>query len=79
MGKRKVVFNAETQHLTQIQALVRAGRYASASEFLRDAIDEKLATLGRAQLAEQVARYCTTGHADEDEGLIAAQAIDEDP
>lgn len=79
MGKRKIVFNAETHHLEQIQALVRTGAFASASEFLRAAIDDKLAALGRTRLCDQVARYCTGGHAEEDDDLIEAQAIDREP
>jgi Arc/MetJ-type ribon-helix-helix transcriptional regulator len=74
--KRKAVFTAEPEQLDQIQEMVRKGRYRTSSQFLREAIDEKLDRLRRDLLAEEVARYCAEGHAGEDEGLIAAQAFD---
>lgn len=74
--KRKAVFTAEPAQLEQIQETVRQGRYRTSSEFLREAIDEKLARLRRERLAQQVARYCDHGFAGEDEGVIAAQAFD---
>lgn len=70
------MFTAEPDQLDQIQEMVRRGRYRSSSEFLREAIDEKLDRLRGDLLAEQVARYCEKSHADEDEGLIARQAFD---
>ena len=72
--KRKTVFTAEPMQIERIQELVRRGSYRTASEFLRQAIDEKLARLRRDRLAEQVARYCQDGHAVEDDGFIAEQA-----
>jgi Arc/MetJ-type ribon-helix-helix transcriptional regulator len=54
--------------------MVRRGRYRTSSEFLREAIDDKLERLRRDLLAEQVARYCVRRAADE--GLIAWQAFD---
>ena len=75
--KRKTVFTAEPSQLAHIQAVVRSGRYRSASEFLRKAIDEKLDRLRREQLAEQVARYCAEGHGDEDRALADIQAFEE--
>jgi len=77
-AKEKAVFNAEPAQLEEIQRIVRSGRYRSASEFLREAIDEKLERMRRDVLAEQVARYCAKGYGDEDEDLIAAQAVDRD-
>lgn len=76
--KRKAVFTAEPDQLDRIQEVVRRGRYRTSSEFLREAIDEKLERLRRAFLAEQVARYCSEGYAGEDEGVIGAQAFDEE-
>ena len=76
--KRKAVFTAEPEQLAHIQAVVRSGRYRSASEFLRKAIDEKLDRLHREQLAEQVAQYCVEGVADEDRALAEIQAFEED-
>lgn len=77
--KQKAVFTAEAGQLHDIEALVEGGRFKSASEFLREAIDEKLKRLRRQRLDEQVSRYCTAGHAHEDLDLISAQAFDEEP
>jgi Arc/MetJ-type ribon-helix-helix transcriptional regulator len=74
--KRRAVFTAEREQLEQIQEMVRKGRYRTSSEFLREAIDEKLERLRRDLLAEQVARYCAKGFAHEDEDLITGQAFD---
>ena len=76
--KRKTVFTAEPEQLLRIQEMVRRGKYRSSSEFLREAIDEKLNRLRGDLLAEQVARYCEKRYAEEDEGLIAHQAFDEE-
>ncbi|HEY3359791.1 MAG TPA: ribbon-helix-helix protein, CopG family [Polyangia bacterium] len=78
LRKTKIVFTAESYQVEAIAELVRQGGYRSATEFLRQAIDEKLDRLRRDRLAEQVERYCAAGHADEDEGLIDAQAFGED-
>jgi Arc/MetJ-type ribon-helix-helix transcriptional regulator len=75
-AKKKVVFTASPEQLEQIQRYVRSGRYRSSSEFLREAIDEKLDRLRAELLAGQVARYCEKRYAQEDEGLIAGQAFD---
>ena len=75
--KRKTVFTAEHAQIAHIQALVRSGRYRSASEFLRKAIDEKLDRLQREQLAQRVARYCAEGYADEGRALAEIQAFEE--
>jgi Arc/MetJ-type ribon-helix-helix transcriptional regulator len=74
--KRKVVFTAEVEQVRAIEEVVRAGGARTASEFLRQAVDEKLARIRRARLAEQVARYAGAGHADGDADLIAWQADD---
>ena len=76
--KRKTVFTAEAEQFDQIQAVVRSGRYRSASEFLREAIDEKLARLRREQLADQVERYCSEGSANQDGDLVELQAFEDD-
>jgi Arc/MetJ-type ribon-helix-helix transcriptional regulator len=76
--KRKAVFTAKPDQLEKIQSHVGAGRYRSSSEFLREAIDEKLERLRRESLAEQVARFCEAVDTTEDDGLIASQAFDED-
>lgn len=77
-AKKKAVFTAEPEQIDQIQEMVRRGRYRSSSEFLREAIDEKLDRLRGDLLAEQVARYCENNYASEDEGLISRQAFDEE-
>lgn len=80
MGARKVktVFTADPAQIAAIDALVQRGRYRTASEFLREAIDEKLRRLRATRLSDQVARYVTGGHADEDLELIRAQVPIED-
>jgi Arc/MetJ-type ribon-helix-helix transcriptional regulator len=76
--RQKTVFTAEPEQMKRVEALVREGRYRSASEFLRAAIDRQLAELESAAIAEQVERYCAAGHAREDDDLLAAQAFDEE-
>jgi Arc/MetJ-type ribon-helix-helix transcriptional regulator len=70
----KTVFTADQEQVRQIRIIVQSRRYRSASELLREAIDEKLERLRRERLAAQVDRYCDEGLADEDLGLIEAQA-----
>jgi Arc/MetJ-type ribon-helix-helix transcriptional regulator len=78
-AKRKTVFSAEARQIARIRSLVRARRYRTPSEFLREAIDDKLAALDLAGLDQQVARYCAEGLADDDGELIDAQALGEEP
>ncbi len=78
MGRRKAVISADPEALAEVEALVEQGRYATVSEFVREAIAESLLRGREARLAEQVARYCAAGHADEDDELIAAQAFPRD-
>ena len=74
--KAKAVVNAERRQLIEIERLVKRGDYASVSEFMREAVDEKLERLRELRLGEQVARYSAAGHSDEDADLVAAQAFD---
>ncbi len=74
--KEKAVVNAERRQLVEIERLVSAGAYASVSEFMREAVDDKLERLREARLGEQVARYAAAGHSDEDAELLAAQAFE---
>jgi Arc/MetJ-type ribon-helix-helix transcriptional regulator len=74
--KRKAVFTAEPEQLRQIEEIVRSGEYRSASEFLREAIDEKLHRIQRKRLEAQVAAYCAEGYGDEDRDLSEFQAFD---
>lgn len=73
--KRKAVISAEAADLARVEALVRARRYETVSHFVRQAMEEKLARLAEARLAEDVARFCANGHASEDLDLVAAQAF----
>ena len=74
--KRKAVINAEASHLERVQRLVEQGRYETLSEFMREAVAEKLERIECDRVAEAVERYCAAGHAEEDGDLIAAQAIE---
>jgi Arc/MetJ-type ribon-helix-helix transcriptional regulator len=74
--KAKSVINVEKHQLLEIERLVRLGDYASAAEFVREAVDEKLARLREARLGEQVAGYAAAGHSEEEPDLVAAQAFD---
>lgn len=73
--KRKSVISADAEHLARVAELIRVGRYQTLSEFVREAMAEKLERLRRVRLAEQVARYCEQGYQDEDLDLIAVQAF----
>jgi Arc/MetJ-type ribon-helix-helix transcriptional regulator len=72
--KRKTVISAEASDLDRVEALVRARRYRTVSEFVREAIRERLDQIDRMKLAEEVERYCAAGHVDEDLDLVGAQA-----
>lgn len=69
------MINAETAQLDRVERLIGAGRYRTLSEFVREAVEEKLERLERDRVAEAVERYCAAGHADEDVDLIAVQPI----
>jgi Arc/MetJ-type ribon-helix-helix transcriptional regulator len=75
-AKRKAVINAEKSQLDRVQSLIDSGRFRTVSEFVREALDEKLERIEQERIAEAVERYVATGHADEDSDLIAAQAFD---
>jgi len=76
--KKKAVFTAEPEQLDEIEAVVRSGRYRSASAFLREAIHEKLARLRQERLEQQVAQYCAEGDSRDDAELMCLQAIEDD-
>ena len=73
--KRKTVINAEAAQIERVQPLIDAGRYRTLSEFVREAMDEKLQRIERERIAEAVERYCAAGHAVEDVELIGVQAF----
>ena len=74
--KRKTVINAEASQIERVQPLIDAGRYRTLSEFVREAMDEKLQRIERERITEAVERYCAAGHALEDVDLIDVQAFD---
>lgn len=74
--KKRAVFTAEPDQLEQIHAIVRAGEYRSASQFLREAIQEKLEKLRQERLKLQVEQYCNEGAAREDRELANIQAFE---
>lgn len=77
--KRKAVINAEASQIERVRPLIAAGRYRTLSEFVREAMDEKLQRIEQERIADAVERYCAAGHADEDIELIGAQALDAKP
>jgi Arc/MetJ-type ribon-helix-helix transcriptional regulator len=74
--KRKAVVSADVGDLTEVEELVRKGHYRTVSEFVREAMRERLRQLRRDGLARQVARYCDEVAPGEDAELIAWQAFD---
>ena len=74
--KQKAVVNAEKSQLERIQGLINRRRYRSFSEFVREAVEEKLGRIEQDRVTEAVERYCAAGHADEDTDLITAQAFE---
>jgi Arc/MetJ-type ribon-helix-helix transcriptional regulator len=76
--KQKTVFTAEPSQLEEIRKVVRSGKYRSTSEFLREAVDEKLHRMRRQRLASQLEKYCSEGFASEDSDLVEVQAFDQD-
>lgn len=77
--KKKAVINAEASQLAEVQGLIRAKRFRTLSEFVRLAIDEKLERLQTEQLAKDVERFVSAGHASGDDDLVQAQAFGKRP
>ena len=77
--KRKAVVNAYHEHLRQVEGLIQSGSYRSLSEFVRDAMGEKLERLAADRVAEQVAQYCALETHDGDDDIRAEQAFDDEP
>ena len=75
-ARQKAVINADKSQLHQVKRLIESGRYETLSEFMREAVAEKLERLEQDHVAEAVGRYCAAGHADEDVDLIGAQAFE---
>jgi Arc/MetJ-type ribon-helix-helix transcriptional regulator len=78
-AKERAVVNAYAHQLRRVEKLVASGRYRTLSDFVREALDEKLARAEEELLADEVERYCAAGYAHEDADLVAAQAIDPAP
>jgi Arc/MetJ-type ribon-helix-helix transcriptional regulator len=76
--KQKAVISAEKSQLERVRRLVDGGRYRTVSDFVREALEEKLERLDQMQVAEAVERYCAAGHAGEDLDLIPKQAMGAD-
>lgn len=75
--KQKAVINAEASQLEEVEGLVQAGLYRSVSEFMREAVADKLAALAQNRVAEQVTEYCAHDGDGEEEELVRAQAFDD--
>ena len=73
--KRRAVVNADAGDFRRVEELVASGRYRTVSDFVREAVHEKLVRAEAEVLKDEVARYCAAGHADEDQDLIRAQAF----
>ena len=73
--KQKAVINAERSQLERVQRLIAGGRYRSVSEFVREALAEKLERIEQGRVAEAVERYCAAGLAEEDLDLIDGQTV----
>ncbi|MGB3563596.1 MAG: hypothetical protein WBH85_02925 [Thermoanaerobaculia bacterium] len=74
--KKKTVFNANPGQLEEIRAVVSTGRFRSASELLREAIDEKLERLRRERLEAQVESFVAEPNEAWDDELVDLQAFD---
>jgi Arc/MetJ-type ribon-helix-helix transcriptional regulator len=75
--KRRAVISAEAAVIDDVERLVQAKRYRTVSEFVGQALVEKLERERASALAEEVARYVAT-HAEssDDEAVLArAQAL----
>lgn len=73
---KRTVVKTDPAQVARVLTHVAEGRYRTVSDFVREAMDEKLARLDEALLTDEVARYCAAGHAEEDTDLIAAQALE---
>jgi Arc/MetJ-type ribon-helix-helix transcriptional regulator len=74
-AKQKAVINAEKSQIERVKRLIDNGRYRTVSEFVREAVEEKLERIADSRIAEAVERYCAAGHDAEDMDLIGAQAF----
>jgi Arc/MetJ-type ribon-helix-helix transcriptional regulator len=77
--KRRAVVNADEAQIEAVETLIEQGAYRTLSEFVREAIAEKLERIRQGRLAEEVERYCRAEGIERDDDLVAAQAFDESP
>lgn len=77
--KRKAVISADATDLEAVETLVREGRYRTVSEFVREAVSEKLSRHWRERLTEQIDRYAAAGTDGADDELVEWQAIADAP
>jgi Arc/MetJ-type ribon-helix-helix transcriptional regulator len=76
-SKRKAVISADAADLDAVETLVRDGRYRTVSEFVREAVSEKLSRVWRDRLSEQIDRHAAAGETGADDELVEWQAFDE--
>lgn len=74
-AKQKTVINAEKSQIERVKRMVDSGRYRTVSEFVREALAEKLERIADERIAEAVERYCASGHEGEDIEFINSQAF----
>lgn len=72
--KEKTVISTDPDQILRVREVVESGRYRTVSDFVRQAIDEKLARDRRALLERELDRYVAAGHDREDGDLVTAQA-----
>lgn len=75
--KARTVVSAEADEIAAVERLVRAGKYETVSDFVRQAMSEKLRREHDAALADEVERYvrARSGERSEDDALVRAQAL----
>ncbi|MDQ3033393.1 MAG: ribbon-helix-helix domain-containing protein [Myxococcota bacterium] len=75
--KARTVVSAEPDEIAEVERLVRAGKYETVSDFVRQAMREKLRREHDAALAEELERYVRAqpGERSEDDALVRAQAL----
>jgi Arc/MetJ-type ribon-helix-helix transcriptional regulator len=72
--KERTVISADPAQILRVREIVQSGRYATVSEFVRTAIEEKLGRDRRLSLEREVERYVAAGHVREDADMVRAQA-----
>lgn len=75
--KTRTVVSAESSEIAEVERLVRAGQYETVSDFVRQAMREKLQREHDSALAEELERYVRTmpDESSEDVALVRSQAL----